>query len=528
MAVLSRPQAGVFAVAALAIVALVGIVYFDLGPPLAFNDDYIYSWSARHLVTGQLYPRQTALALPQLVIGWLISGPFGQDQRALRVSLLLVIVPGAWAAYRLAQRLGAGPIWSVLSAVVLITSPIFFNLAVSFMSDVAYLSLLLLACNAGIAWIGENRNQASFGIWATLAMLERFVGVGLVVALTVALILRSRQPGRSFQRSDTVWLAVAALGSAIAAMVPIVLGVSGGLDVVDRLGHFQLGSFLTPLAHLPVVGGYLLLPLAAAIRVRWTWRLALVAVPGAALVILLLWMFTWPPGNIWTFVGPAPTLAGFKPPPVPLPVILAIIGLCPIVLWLLGPVSSVQWVATRSDPRFVFLLLTSGVQLLLLMSNTVSFYDRYYLPVIAPLVPIICALAQVHGRPGAALLATVTSAALLGLAFVYEQDYQSWQKARDQAAQLAYRCAEPTRVNAGYEANAVYAEIPTYETTRTTLLPRPVGRDLTLFGPVRPDLWLTFAAPDDSRPGVGYRSSAPGKIVINGSICRAIPADASH
>ena len=204
--------------AALAIVALVGIVYFDLGPPLAFNDDYIYSWSARHLVTGQLYPRQTALALPQLVIGWLISGPFGQDQRALRVSLLLVIVPGAWAAYRLAQRLGAGPIWSVLSAVVLITSPIFFNLAVSFMSDVAYLSLLLLACNAGIAWIGENRNQASFGIWATLAMLERFVGVGLVVALTVALILRSRQPGRSFQRSDTVWLAVAALGSAIAAM----------------------------------------------------------------------------------------------------------------------------------------------------------------------------------------------------------------------------------------------------------------------------------------------------------------------
>ena len=59
--------------AALAIVALVGIVYFDLGPPLAFNDDYIYSWSARHLATGQLYPRQTALALPQLVIGWLIS-----------------------------------------------------------------------------------------------------------------------------------------------------------------------------------------------------------------------------------------------------------------------------------------------------------------------------------------------------------------------------------------------------------------------------------------------------------------------
>jgi hypothetical protein len=529
VALLSRRHAGLIGVGALLILAIVGIAYFDFGPPLAFNDDYIYSWSARHLAGGHLYPRQTALALPQLVIGWLISGPFGQDQRALRASLLIVIVPGAWAAYRLAQRLGAGPTWSLLSPVVILTSPIFFNMATSFMSDAAYVGLLLLACNAGVAWLDENRGQASFGIFATLATLERVVGVGLLLALALVLVLRSRQPGRSVRRTDAGWLAAAAVGSAVAVAGPGLLGISAGLDIVDRLHHIQLAALLTPLIYLPMVGGYLVLPLAGALRIRWNGRLALVAVVAAVLVVVLLWRFSWLPGNIWTFQGPAPTtIAGVKPPPVPVLLVLVIIGLSPVVFWLLGPAASLQWFDAASDWRFVFLLATSGIQLLLLIPNTVSFADRYYLPVVAPLVPMLCALAQVHGRPASALIATVTSAALLGLAFVYEQDYQAWQGARDQTARLAYRCARPARVNAGYEANAVYVEIPTYESTGSAPPPRPVGRDVTVYGPLRPDMWLEYAGPDDSRPGVTYGSAAPGKIVIDGSICNAIRKDAAR
>ena len=48
-----------------------------------------------------------------------------------------------------------------------------------------------------------------------------------------------------------------------------------------------------------------------------------------------------------------------------------------------------------------------------------------------------------------------------------------------------------------------------------------VGRDVTVFGPANPALWLEFAGPDDKRPGVAYASVAPGKIVINGAICPA-------
>jgi hypothetical protein len=501
----------------------VAIGYFDFGPRLAFNDDFTYAWSTSHLASGHLYPRQSALALPQSIIGWMVAAPFGYDQRVLRASQLILILAGAWAAYRLARRLGAGRSWSLLSPIVLLTSPIFFNLATSYMSDAAYTALVLMACNASVSWIGgASRGRVTFGVGAILATLQRLVGIGLVLAMALALIIRWRRSRGPFPTSDAAWLAIAAAGSGIAAVAPGVLGISAGSDVINRLSQFNLGAAIGPLAHMPVVAGYLLLPLAGAVRVRWNLRLALVALPSAVLIVLLMWQFQWLPGNIWTFAGPAPTLAGFKPPPFPLAGALIIVAVCPIVFWLLGPVASFEWSVAASDSRFVLLMLISGVQLLLLVPNTFAVYDRYYLPVVAPLIPMLCALAAGRGRPGAAVFATLVCAALLLLGIVYEQDYQSWQVARDQAARLAYRCAAPAQVNAGYEANAVYVEVPTYESTGRSMPTISVGRDITVLGPEHPRLWLEFAAPDDSRIGVGYASAAGGKVVIQGSVCSAI------
>lgn len=499
------------------------IGYFDFGPRLAFNDDFTYAWSTSHLASGQLYPRQSALALPQSIIGWMVAAPFGYDQRVLRASQLIFILAGAWAAYRLARRLGAGRSWSLLSPIVLLTSPIFFNLATSYMSDAAYTALVLMTCNAGVSWIGgASRGRVTFGVGAILATLQRVVGIGLVLAMALALFIRWRRSRGPFPTSDAAWLAVAAAGSGIAAVAPGVLGISAGSDVINRLSQFNLEAAIAPLAHLPVVAGYLLLPLAFAVRVNWNLRLGVVAVPAAALIVLALWQFQWLPGNIWTLAGPAPTLAGFKPPPFPLAGVLAILALSPIAFWLIGPVASREWSVAASDNRYVLLLLIAGVQLLLLVPNTVSLYDRYYLPVAAPVIPMLCALAAIRSRPGAAVFATVVCALLLVLGIVYEQDYQSWQVARNEAARLAYRCAMPAQVNAGYEANAVYVEIPTYESTGRSMPSDSLARNVTVLGPEHPSLWLEFAAPDDSRTGIGYVSAAGGKVVIQGSVCSAI------
>ena len=505
-------------------ISLAAVAYFDLQTTLAFNDDYIYSWSVRHLAHGVLYPRQTALALPQMVVGWMVSLPFAHDQRVLRLSVMLAIGGGAWAAFRIARELGAGTTWAVLAPAVIITSPIFFNLAVSFMSDVTFVGLLLLACDAGVKWLKGSGGRTAFLAWVTLATLQRFVGVGIVLCMAIALAIRWRTEGRRIERSDTAFLGGAFAGSLIAALAPGLLGVSGGLDVVDRIRHFDPEAVFTPLIHLPILAGYLLLPLALAVGVRWNGRVAVVAIAGAAVIVVLLIGFTWLPGNIWTFVGPAPTVSGFKSAPIPLLVEAAVIALSTMTFWLLAAAGSGRLLSAAADPCYAFLLVTAGVQLLLLLPNTVSFYDRYYLPVIAPIVPVLVALGQKIGRPGASGFAAVACGLLLVASLVYEQDYQAWQMAREQAATLAYRCAAPAEVNAGYEANAVHVEVPAYEETGRVAPARTVGRDVTVRGPADAVVWLAYAPQEDKRPGVVYRSVVSGKIVLKGRLCGAVMA----
>jgi len=135
-------------------------------------------------------------------------------------------------------------------------------------------------------------------------------------------------------------------------------------------------------------------------------------------------------------------------------------------------------------------------------------YDRYYFPVIAPLIPLVAALAARANHQGAARAwATAAIAAGLTLYVVGEQDYVAWQVARDRAAQLAYQLASPDQVQAGFEANAAYVELPSYERT---------GRAdfFAILGPTHPQVTLLFARAGDPRPGVSYSSLAPGRIVL--------------
>jgi hypothetical protein len=97
-----------------------------------------------------------------------------------------------------------------------------------------------------------------------------------------------------------------------------------------------------------------------------------------------------------------------------------------------------------------------------------------------------------------------------------EQDYQAWQAARDEAARAAYALVQPALVDAGFEANAVYAEIPLYEAYGRLLGPVPhrAPESPALQGPDQPCLRLAYAPRGDPRPGVDYGSLAPGRIVI--------------
>src|SRR6202171_2403762 len=139
----------------LALAGLAALIVFDLSPPLAFNDDWMYAWSVRQLVAGHglhSFPESTALALVQVVGGPAFSLGHA-DQRLLRLSVVPLVFLTAWCTYRLARRLGADRFWSLVAGTTLLAMPLFMTNATSFMSDNFYVGLLMAAALTGGARI---------------------------------------------------------------------------------------------------------------------------------------------------------------------------------------------------------------------------------------------------------------------------------------------------------------------------------------------------------------------------------------
>ena len=505
--------------------ALAAVLIFDLAPPLAFNDDWLFAWSARQLAGGhgfQVYPWQEPLALPQVVWGVLAS--LGHpDQRLLRISLLAFSAVAAVSTARLARLIGAQASWSYVAALALICSPLALLLTVGFMSDLPYLTFLMAATFSGAVWVKHGRGQLACVAWTLLAALQRQPGYLIPLAVTLALLLARHQ--RPVRRLDWRWLLTLWL-SAAAVAVGTAAWRADSLLSADRVPSLEPGSLLSMLApfpFLPIMAGLLLLPFAAGLAFpsraplspRWVGRLMLaIAASGLAVAVrAALQHDTIFPGIELTPQGFAPTMAGAKPEIFPLPVFIlveaAAAGTAAVVLVLRGRC----WWPRFRRPEHCFLLLVALTQCLPLLLLHLPTSDRYFLPVAAPLMPLAATVASTSTARAALPWATACLAAGLAFFIVGEQDYIACQVARDQAARIAYQSAAPDTVNAGYEANAVYAALPYYEKTG---LIGPGNRNFALFGPQHPLHWLEFARPGDPRPGVDYQSLRPGRVVIAG------------
>jgi len=502
------------AIVTLAVAALVALIVFDLSTPLAFNDDWMYSWSVRQLVAGHglhTFPESTALALVQVVWGAAFSLGHA-DQRLLRLSVVPLVFLTAWCSYRLARRLAADRFWSLVAGATLLAMPLFMTNATSFMSDNFYVGLLMAVALTGVAWITGGRWRWLCVALLIMAPLQRQVGLALVPALTLGLLLWKRP---TWTRADS--LAVVAMWTLPAAALVVAgrLAVSQPLYSVVGPAQYNIGHAIFP---LPAMLGLALIPFLVALALRpaapsresgWSLMSAALGVVGAigCLVDLLQFGMTFP-GNVFSPLGFAAILAGSKPPIFSGPVFRAIEIAAVTTFVLLFVLRRRWWTLRAHPPDAVFLVLISALQFFPLLAVQWFIYDRYYFPVIAPLIPLVAALAARANHQGAARAwATAAIAAGLTLYVVGEQDYVAWQVARDRAAQLAYQLASPDQVQAGFEANAVYVELPSYERT---------GRAdfFAILGPAHPQITLLFAGAGDPRPGVSYSSLAPGRIVL--------------
>ena len=502
-------------VLALAAAGLAALVIFDLSPPLAFNDDWMYAWSVRQLVAGHgfhNFPETSALAFVQVVWGALFSLGHA-DQRLLRLSVAPLVLLTAWCSFQLARRLGADRFWSSVAGATLLAMPLFMTNATSFMSDNFYVGLVMAVALTSVTWISGGRWRWLCVTLLVLAPLQRQVGIALVPAVILGLVLWRRP---SWQRSDSVALA------AILILPAAVLLVSG-LFVDSR--PFYAGAppirlhFEHAIFPLPAMLGVGLIPFPAALAFRpaapgresaWSIASAGLAIVGAigCLVDLSTFgmIFT---GNVLSPLGFTAILQGSKPPIFPGAVFRALEILAIATFVVLFVVRRRSWTPRALGPQALLLVLISAFQFLPLMVIDWFVYDRYFLAVIAPLVPVIALVAtNARYQRAARWWAATGIAAGLALYVIGEQDYVSWQAARDQAAHLAYQVASPSEVDAGFEANATYVELPRYERT---------GRAdfFAILGPEHPRITLRFAAAGDPRAGVSYTSLAPGRIVLD-------------
>jgi hypothetical protein len=502
---------------------LVLIAIFDLGPPLAFNDDWDFAWNARHFWwPPREFPAGSALALVHVGFGWLVT--LGHtDQRLLRLSELPFVVLAMASSGAIARRLGATLAWSWVAAAAPLACPVFTVDATSFMSDIPYVALLMAAAWGGVAWVGSGsrRGMAACVAFAFLAGLQRQVGLAIPVAMALALLLARPRPRLDWLALAAMWAlaAVAEVGPLALHLVPPTQG--NRLDAIARL---NAGPRIADLLYLPGMVGLGLLPFGAglwtAFGAGWKRRGQLVftylLLQGLLFAVGGLNIF---PGNVfvprslnWTYLG----LVLSKPQIFPIwafiPLEAAAVAAVVGMIW-----RHRLWQPGSRQPASWLLLLLALTQFLPTLLVIYVGIDRYYLPVIAPLVPLAAVAASRTLRPGLAL-GYAALAIVAGLSFyaVGEQDYEAWQQARDQAARLAYQQVDPLQVNAGYEANAVYGEIPYYDRTGQDLSNLGVtgAYDFSLDGPQHPALRLEFAPYDDPRPGVSYTSLASGRVVI--------------
>ena len=506
-------------------ISLLLVVAFDLGPPLAFLDDWVYAWDVRHFnpLHIHLYPSGSALALVQVAFGWLVTLGHA-DQRLLRLSEGVFILLAMYAVHHLSRRLGADATWSAIASVALLVCPVFAADATTFMSDVPYLGLISTAAVGAVRWLEGRRWIALCVAFATLATLQRQFGVAMPLTLTVALLLYRRD---ALTARDAWGLALLWAGCLAALAVPTLTGITTPTQGSRLHALLAPSPIFVVLAFmfLPGVVGLALLPflpgLAMTTEVRGPRDRTRLLVFALILVEVAVFLFAGSdilPGDVFQPRGFNLTtlVPSLKPQLFPTPFFLGIeIGAAAAMAYLVRGWRGLS--PRRLGWPGAILLLVAGFQFLPLTLVQNVTYDRYYLPIVVMLIPLAARVASgtsnhlLAGRLSLALLAVMVVVYCVG-----EQDLQAWELARDQTARLAYQQVSPYDVNAGYEANAVYAEVPWYERTGELLAGAATSglASFSIDGPKAPKLVLQYARPGDPRPGYSWNSVAPGKIVI--------------
>lgn len=168
------------------------------------NDDWSYVKTAQVLAaSGHIVYNGWATAMIgwQLFLGALFAKLFGPSFTAIRASTVLVAMATAFLVQRTFVRAGIYPRNATLATLVLVTSPLFLPLAVSFMTDIGGLFCIVLCIYTCLRALQAGSGRAMFG-WLAFAALSNtlggtvrqvaWLGVLVIFPCTVWLLRRRR------------------------------------------------------------------------------------------------------------------------------------------------------------------------------------------------------------------------------------------------------------------------------------------------------------------------------------------------
>lgn len=438
------------------------------------------------------------------------------DPVIIRLTAIPFVGAASFALYRLSRDLGADRFFSGVAAAAPLSMPVYAATVTGYMTEPFYLGLLMLAAMAACRWLANGRGAPLTVALCLMAAIQRQHAAALPPALTVGLLLASRR--RTVAQTEWVWLGATWTAVIAALAFPALVGLQTVQmrDNFTLMTHPTLAPVAASLLYLPGMIGLGALAFAGGLLWRsepgappW-WRRRVFPLLSGVVLLLVFATFVLP-GNYLTPAGLNPiTVAGVKPAlfgaVLPAVKALSLLAFVVLVARALG-----QW-SVLGNPAGVFLLLLGALAMLPLLNGDV--YDRYYLPVLLPCLPLAATLARgARWRVLSRLWALAVLVAGLALYGIGEQDYQSWQVARSAAERQAIRRVPASQVFSGFEPYAVDVILPAYERTGS-LPPFADLHSTTLEGPRHARLALIITSPGDPRPGVSYDSLAPGKIVI--------------
>lgn len=181
----------------------------------------LFKPGVQSLIADDMTTGKSAGEFPLLyyIVGliWKITGPSEFVYRAL---MLAIHAWGSWALCRLVQRLTGDRFWSILTSLFFFTVPAVVYFAISFLTDVPALDLVLVGCLAYLRFYesGSNKQLAlgtgAFALGMLLKLTAAMLPITIAGACLAALVLPRwfAWPGMVRQR---VWRVVATIAAGL-------------------------------------------------------------------------------------------------------------------------------------------------------------------------------------------------------------------------------------------------------------------------------------------------------------------------